>query len=229
MRLTYLAYYAYLGIFTPYISLWLDDAGFASGAIARTTAFVMLATTVGQLLLPPILLKWRLHHVAVGAAAGAVTTAAAMAISDTAAAITIFAIMSGIFCGALLPLVDALALARSTAGWGSMRAFGSLGFAVASIMGGVMIDNMGAASIPLALVVALAFACAGIALTRVELPRPRTSAGVTVGTLLTLVRRHDLCLLVLAVAAIKKYVALHKLRRSTEPLTLATAKHGVVG
>ncbi|WP_407635841.1 MFS transporter [Novosphingobium lindaniclasticum] len=121
----YPAYYAFLGVVTPYFPLWLQDRGLDATLIAQTTALVMIATMLGQLLLPSAALQVGLRRLAIMAAGAALASTSALALTQLESTILGVAAISGLFCGAMLPIADALVLTGQESGWGGMRACGS--------------------------------------------------------------------------------------------------------
>jgi PPP family 3-phenylpropionic acid transporter len=203
LLVVYPAYYAFLGVVTPYFPLWLQDRGLDAASIARVTALVMIATTLGQLLLPSTAVRVGLRRLAIAAAGLALISTSALALSHSGVAILAIAGFSGLFCGALLPIADALVLAGQGGGWGSMRAWGSLGFAAASLAVGWAIEQCGAWTIIAAEGLALALVLLGIVSTRPRGSGHRPMIGpVSWRHIASLLRRGDLWLLVIAVATI---------------------------
>lgn len=199
----YPAYYAFLGVVTPYFPLWLQERGLDAPLIAQATALVMIATTLGQLLLPSAALRVGLRRLAIMAAGAALFSTSALALAQSGAAILVIAGISGLFCGAMLPIADALVLTGQKNGWGGMRAWGSLGFAAASLAGGWAIELWGAWTVIAAEAMALAMVLAGTLAIRLRGAALSSAADrLTAREVLALLRRADLWLLVAAAATI---------------------------
>jgi PPP family 3-phenylpropionic acid transporter len=204
LLVVYPAYYAFLGVVTPYFPLWLQARELDVASIARITALVMIATTLGQFLLPSVTVRVGLRRLAIAVAGAALVSTSALALAHSGAAILAIASLSGLVCGALLPIADALVLAgQGSSGWGRMRAWGSLGFAAASLIVGWAIELCGAWIIVAAEALPLALVFLGTLSTR-----PRANVVVEAvdkvsgREIATLLRRTDLWLLVIAVATI---------------------------
>lgn len=203
LSLVYPAYYGYLGIVTPYMPLWLADRGFAGPAIAFAGAIVMMATTLGQLALPSTALRLGLRRLTIFVALLAMLLTAAMGAAHAQGSILVLAAASGVFCGALLPLLDGMVLSFPDTNWGRLRACGSLGFAASGIACGFAIDRFGAWTVIAAETFMLGLVLWGSAGVRSALAHvaattdlsPRRGLGV-------LVVRKDVWLLMLAVALV---------------------------
>ncbi|WP_162792321.1 MFS transporter [Novosphingobium sp. P6W] len=203
LLVVYPAYYAFLGVVTPYFPLWLQVRGLDVASIARVTALVMIATTLGQLLLPSTAVRVGLRHLAIAVAGAALVFTSALAGVHSGPAILAIAGISGLFCGALLPIADALVLAGQGGGWGGMRAWGSLGFAVATLTAGWAIELWGTWTVVAAEALALALVLLGIVSTRSHAAILSSAVErVSGGEIAALLRRADLWLLVIAVATI---------------------------
>jgi len=151
IRLFYAAYFAAMGLVLPFFPVYLDDRGFDAVIIGLMTGLLALAKVVA----PPwighlldhqpqnqghrfiIIASWL-------AAIAALLIAMVMDIYLLAAAVLLF----GIFWAAVLPLTDGLSVSVSEsemADYGRLRVFGSIGFIIASLAGGIWLvdENIG--------------------------------------------------------------------------------------
>ena len=162
----YFAYFAYLGAYGPYIALYFDALGFTAAQIALVLALPQVARIVVPALWGWLADRtgWRRAIVAASCAstaAGFALLPMARGLSDTLLVVGTMAL----FSAAALPIVEAMTLA-SVAGspgrYGPIRLWGSVGFVIAVLTTGVLLDVRPAeALIPLIVAWALAaLACA---------------------------------------------------------------------
>ena len=188
----YFAYFAYLGANGPYIALYFDARGFSAAHIALILALPQLA----RIFVPALWgwladrTGWRRSIVAVSCASIAAGFSLLPWARDLSEVLLLVAVM-GVFSAAALPIVEGMTLA-SIAGepgrYGPIRLWGSLGFIVAVLATGAMLD-----AYPAAMLVPVLVACAfGTLACTIALP----SSGVRVSEadtppILGLLRRAD--------------------------------------
>jgi PPP family 3-phenylpropionic acid transporter len=175
----YFAYFAHLGAFVAYFSLWLQARGHSPAEIAA-----VLAVPAVLRIFAPAIWGWladgiarRLRggqpaFVALLAALAAASFAMLTQAGDLAADFGWVA-LTALFTSGILPLVDAMALAALSAQpgrYGPVRLWGSIGFIASVMAAGAWLDRA-PVSVLLPLVAALMF-CA--ALCALALPRSRS-------------------------------------------------------
>ena len=147
LALTYFFYFGQLGIFMPYVGLFLDDKGFSSSQIGSLLASAALFRMVGPYL-------WA------GKADKKGNTAEVLRIGSFAAfvvfcgifvvngywLITFTLCLMMLFWTAVLPQLEVITLnatAKTKGGYGKLRLWGSIGFIVCSLLAGSLIDIYG--------------------------------------------------------------------------------------
>ena len=147
----YFAFFAYVGAFVPYFSLWLAAQGYGAAQIALVLAMPQLAR-----IFAPTLWGWLADHtgrqrdvIIFSAFVVAAGFGALHAVRGTAAtALTLF-LISALSAGAM-PLVEATTLAtlRGRAGnYGPIRLWGSIGFILAVLGTGAWLDRAGVGAV----------------------------------------------------------------------------------
>ncbi len=140
----YFAYFCYLGAYAPYFTLYLADAGFSAAEIATILALPQFARIFAPM-------AWGWLSDATGSRRGVVAlssglTAAAYGMLFFATGFTQTAIvvaLIGTCSAAVLSIVDALTfsvLGPHTDRYGPIRLWGSVGFIVAVLATGAMLD-----------------------------------------------------------------------------------------
>lgn len=173
LRAVYFAAFASLGIFMPYLTLYLRGRGVRAEDIAWMLAVVPLA----RVFTPP-LLGWLadrlgspvlvLRGVAVGASASALAYLGVTGPTGLFGAL--FA--QGVMHASIFPMLDAAGLAilvDEGGDFGEVRSFGSVGFIFGVLLGGVLWSGPGLAWAPLG----LALTSLGVAATAFALPARR--------------------------------------------------------
>jgi len=150
IRLFYAAYFAAMGLILPYFPVYLSDLG-------MTTVWVGIfvgALAATKVIAPPLaglLLEYRNTNTRTFLliTAGLATLASALFIPqfDIGLMLTIV-IVFGFFWAAILPLTDGLSLVVSeisVMSYGRLRVWGSIGFVIASFLGGLWLvgENIG--------------------------------------------------------------------------------------
>jgi len=143
IRLFYAAYFAAMGLILPFFPLYLDDRGFDAAMIGLMTGLIALAKVIA----PPWighLLDGRsaaaTHRFIIIASALAAITAFSFSLSDHVILFAIIILLFGIFWATILPLTDGLSITVSesdAADYGRLRVWGSIGFVITSLAGGL--------------------------------------------------------------------------------------------
>ena len=172
----YFAYFAHLGAFVAYFSLWLQARGYSPAEIAA-----VLAVPAVLRIFAPAFWGWLADSAAArlpGGHPGFVALLAALAAASFAmltqaanlAAVFGWVALTALFTSGILPLVDAAALAafkEQPGRYGPVRLWGSVGFIASVLAAGAWLDRA-PVTVLLPLVAALMF-CA--ALCALALPR----------------------------------------------------------
>lgn len=172
IRSLYFAYFAFVGLFSPYLSLWLDWRGLTIGEIAVLMALPQLLRIVA----PPFwgwLADRGGRRVALlrVAAIAALLVLLAFPFVDGAVAFGGLMLLLFFLTAAHMPISEAIALdlARGDAGrYGRMRLWGSVGFILTVLAGGPLLEAFGLRALPWL----MAGAMAGLALVTLALPEP---------------------------------------------------------
>lgn len=173
----YFWYFAFLGVFTPYFTLYLQSQAFSAWEIGLLMSQMQLMRLVGPYLWGGLADRRgrRLAIVRVSGAIALCLFSAFFLVSGFAALLAVMAVLS-FFWAASLPLVEALTfdhLRENAAHYSRVRLWGSVGFIVAVMGGGALLDVL-----PLAAVLWLSLAAlVGIVLCSLWLPEaaPRHS------------------------------------------------------
>ena len=175
----YFAYFAHLGAFVAYFSLWLQARWYSPAEIAA-----VLAVPAVLRIFAPALWGWLADGITARLRGGqpvfvallAALAAASFAMLTQAAdlrAVFAWIALTALFTSGILPLVDAMALAALSGRpgrYGPVRLWGSIGFIASVMAAGAWLDRA-PVSVLLPLVAALMF-CA--ALSALGLPRARS-------------------------------------------------------
>jgi len=177
IRLFYAAYFAAMGLILPFFPVYLDGRGFDTATIGFMTGLLALAKVVAPPWIGHILDRqpqaWA-HHFIVLASCMAAVTALAIGLSFNSWLLAAIILLFGIFWAAVLPLTDALSVSVSeneTADYGRLRAWGSIGFVITSLAGGIWLVGPNIATFPVVLAIfmlILVFAARGFP--RLETP-----------------------------------------------------------
>ena len=188
----YFAYFCYLGAYAPYFSLYLAGAGFPAGEIATILALPQFVRIFAPM-------AWGWLSDATGSRRGVVALSCAL---TTAAVGTLFFVsgfaqtamtvaLIGMCSAAVLSIVDALTfsvLGARTDRYGPIRLWGSVGFIVAVLATGAMLDLL-----PVVNLLRVLFALSlGTLLAAFGLPAPRVERATQVkGSLRAILRRSE--------------------------------------
>jgi PPP family 3-phenylpropionic acid transporter len=150
------AYFAAIGLFNPYAPLWFKDLGFSTlaiGAIASLQSWTRIVAPYGWGWLGDhggqrvLLIRW--------ACAAAVLAAAALLLARGPVAVAVCTVLLFLANGAVVPLAEAALAGRlATADgmdagrYGRVRLWGSLGFIVAVLAAGAVLERSGIGLFP---------------------------------------------------------------------------------
>lgn len=163
IRLGYFAFFLGLGIYLPYFSPYLVEQGFAPDTVGAMLAMVMAA----KLVAPP-LLGWMVDHsgrvivwlVATSLVSAVLAVGLALLAGIDAGLVgwMVLLMAFGFFWQPLLSQLDVAALRLTGPAperYPALRAWGSIGFIVASVGLGALIDRIGLVAVPWLMAVAL--------------------------------------------------------------------------
>jgi PPP family 3-phenylpropionic acid transporter len=161
--LFFFAYYGYVGVFSPYASLYFDAKGMTAAQIGILMSLMQVMRIFG-----PNLWGWVADHsrqrvlVLRLTAIGALTACTGIFFGQTFA--QFFAVMIAIntFTSAQGPLSEALMLSEMRGDlthYGRLRLWGSVGFIVSVVVAGQLLDLYGIGLVPWAAVALLALVC----------------------------------------------------------------------
>lgn len=181
VRALFFAYFAYVGLLTPYLSLWFADRGLSIGAIA-----LLLALPQAMRIVAPPFWGWladrsgrRVVWLRL-ASAGALLVLLAFPWAHGVAAFAVLMLLLAFLTAAQGPIGEALALqaAAGDAGrYGRMRLWGSVGFVVTVLAGGPVLDALGLSAVPWLLATAIgALLAVTVAVPEAAAAMPRTGA-----------------------------------------------------
>jgi len=160
VRALFFAYFAFVGLFSPYLSLWLDARGLSIGQIA----VLMSLPQVLRIVAPPFW-GWladrggRRVPLLQGSALASLAVLLAFPLADGMAAYVLLMLTLFFLTAAQMPVGEAIALdlARGDAGrYGRMRVWGSVGFVVTVLAGGPLLDAFGVGALPWLMAAAVA-------------------------------------------------------------------------
>ncbi|MDE2340841.1 MAG: MFS transporter, partial [Alphaproteobacteria bacterium] len=174
VSLVYFAYFFYLGINTPFFTLWVDSRGFAAWA-ATLGAAALVARTAGQPALSYLAERTGRRMMLIVAAVVAMAATGLLALSTSYLFVLGLIILAGFFAGPVLPLTDALTLSGRGVNYGHARLWGSLGYAIANVLGGMVIDHFKASSVIWLEVLGLVM----LVVVSIALPRRTPQSGAT--------------------------------------------------
>jgi len=172
----YFAYFAHLGAYVAYFSLWLEARGYSPAVIAS-----VLAVPAVLRIAAPAFWGWLADRVAARMFGGlpalvallsALGAASFAMLSQAGDLDTVFAwiALTALFTSGVLPLVDAMALAAlgaSSGAYGPVRLWGSIGFIASVMAAGAWLDRAPVTVVlPLVAVLMLSAALAAITLPR---------------------------------------------------------------
>jgi len=147
LAITYFVYFGLLGIFLPYVGLFLDNRGFSSEQIGSLLAFVALARILGPNLWASIADKsGKIGEVLrLGCFLACLSFLIIFVVQDFTWISLTFCLMM-MFWTAVLPQLEVItvqATSKSKGGYGKLRLWGSIGFIACSLLLGGLIDVFG--------------------------------------------------------------------------------------
>ena len=146
----YFWYFAFIGAFLPYFALYLQSIGFSAGRIA-----VLMSLGQFMRLLAPLLWSWladsggRRVRIVVASTAASLASYSVVFLTQDFVGLLIGMAILHFFWSASLPLVEALTLGHLAATperYGRIRLWGSVGFIVAVMGVGLLLDSAPIAS-----------------------------------------------------------------------------------
>ena len=194
----YFFYFAFVGAFAPYFTLYLQDIGFTAWEIG-----VLMSVPQVMRLLAPNLWGWLADHL--GRRALIVRVAAFFSLLGFAGffftrdyvPMLVAMALVWFFWSAALPLVEAMTLdhlAGHTERYGRIRLWGSVGFIVSVLAIGTLLDHLPIA----ALLWACLFILACVLASALPLPETKVGAGGTAPPLGNLLKRPEVLALLAA-------------------------------
>ncbi len=195
IRLFYAAYFAAMGLILPFFPVYLSSRGLDTVSIGLLTGLLALAKVIA----PPWvghLLDRRpeaeLHRFIILASCMAAVSAVAIMLTTYLAALALLILLFGMLWAAVLPLTDGLSVTVSEqdiADYGQLRAWGSIGFVITSLAGGIWLVGPNIEAFPLMLallMLALAYAARGFPLLPVKSEHEHSKAPFPIGFYLLL-------------------------------------------
>ncbi len=166
----YFGFFFYYGINLPYWALWLSDRRFDAAAIALLLSAALFAKTVAQPVMAYVADNVGRRRLLI--LASSITTCATLsfALLDSPLAIMTATIVGSLFIGPVVPIADALTLATGGVNYGRARLWGSIGFILANLAGGSLIDRLGIDSVIWAQLLGLGFMLAMLCLLPADTP-----------------------------------------------------------
>jgi PPP family 3-phenylpropionic acid transporter len=174
----YFAYFAHLGAYVAYFSLWLAARGYSPAVIASVLAVPTLMRIAA-----PAFWGWVAERIAVrlpGGSSSLVALLSALAAASFAMlgqssdlnAVFAWIALTALFSSGVLPFVDATALAAlgaSSGAYGPVRLWGSIGFIASVMAAGAWLDRVPVTAVlPLVAALMLCAAVAALGLPRAE-------------------------------------------------------------
>ena len=157
-------YFAFVGLFSPYLSLWLNFRGFSPTEIGVLLSPMQWSRIIG----PPFwgflsdsqTARFSLNRILMLASMVALFISLFLSgASGFGQTITILIFLT-FFLSGLVPLVEVVALSTSVEAkckYGDLRVWGSIGFLFAVLSFGFLIQEMGVETIPIFIIVSLFF------------------------------------------------------------------------
>ena len=170
IRIFYAAYFAAMGLVLPFFPVYLDGRGFDAVLIGFMTGLMALAKVVAPPWIGHLLDNQpqdQGHRFIVVASWLAAFSALVIAFVFNVYLLAVIILLFGIFWAAVLPLADGLSVSVSElemADYGRLRVWGSIGFVLASLLGGIWLTGEHVVTFPYllaALMVVLALAARG--------------------------------------------------------------------
>lgn len=195
IRLFYASYFAAMGLILPFFPVWLDGRGLDSVTIGLLTGLLALAKVIAppwvghQLDRRPTTEQ---HNFIVLASLLAAVSAAAFGWITHIWLLALLTLIFGMLWAAVLPLTDGLSVTVSEhelADYGRLRAWGSIGFVITSLAGGLWLVGPHIDTFPIMLallMLVLAYAARGFPILPVNTAARQSSAPFSAGFYLLL-------------------------------------------
>ncbi|MGA1350819.1 MAG: MFS transporter, partial [Burkholderiaceae bacterium] len=171
LAIFFASYFAYVGLFAPYLSLWLNGRGFSPAEIGLLASPMQWTRVVG----PPV---WgsladrnhpdRLPKMLVACSMIALGFAGLLLLDWSLWPLFAVLFAMSFFLSGLVPITESMTI-KATGGdlgrYGRVRLWGSVGFIVAVLVSGWLFDRIGIEALPFGLLVfltLLVFAARGL-------------------------------------------------------------------
>jgi PPP family 3-phenylpropionic acid transporter len=157
IRLFYAAYFAAMGLILPFFPVFLDGLGLNVMLIGVMTGLLAFAKVVAPPWVGHVLDRRPdrlVHRFIIVASLLAAVAALLMGVTLNTFALAAIILLFGILWAAILPLTDGLSVSVSEAAladYGRLRVWGSIGFVLASLAGGVWLADRNINAFPMAL------------------------------------------------------------------------------
>ena len=147
----YFAFFAYIGVVAPYLSLWLAARGYGAPQIALVLAMPQVARVFA-----PTLWGWIADRtgwqrgIVVFTAFSTLIGLSALHLTQSAGEVALLMLAVGMISAGSMPLVEAAALVATRAkpgSYGPVRLWGSIGFILTALCTGVWLDYHGPSTI----------------------------------------------------------------------------------
>jgi MFS transporter, PPP family, 3-phenylpropionic acid transporter len=153
LALFYAAYFAFGGLYSPFLGPYLKSIGHSLDVIALALGMMQLMRIVG-----PFAWGWLADHtgnrvrwIRLGTFAGFCFAALAFWYQQTPSHLIVLVLLLNLSISGLVPMSDSYAMERCagcTGQYGQVRLYGSLGFVLAVLVFGAVADRFGFASYP---------------------------------------------------------------------------------
>ena len=185
IRALYFAYFAFVGIFSPFLSLWFDARGLTIAEIA-----VLMSLPQALRIVAPPFWGWLAdrhgHRVRLLRASAAASLAVLLVLpfADGFGAYALLLLALFFLTAAQMPVGEAIALdlSRGDAGrYGRLRVWGSIGFILTVLCGGPLLDAFGLEALPWLMSAAMAVLVAVTLALREPAAAPTQRDGASLG------------------------------------------------
>jgi len=153
LALFYAAYFAFVGLYSPFLGPYLKSIGHSLDVIALALGMMQLMRIVG-----PFAWGWLADHtgnrvrwIRLGTFAGFFFAALAFWYQQSPAHLIVLVLLLNLSISGLVPMSDSYAMERCagcTGQYGQVRLYGSLGFVLAVLVFGAVADRFGFVSYP---------------------------------------------------------------------------------
>ncbi|GHO46117.1 MFS transporter [Ktedonospora formicarum] len=152
MKLFYLGYFSAMGVYLPYLSLYLGAVGLSGTQIGLIASIFPLAGVV----MPPVWgwlsdhYGWRKRLLSAALLGAVITSLFIWLLGHSFVALLIFICLLAISLSPVIPLADAISLhwiEQWGGSYGAIRVYGSAGFLIVAIIAGSILNAVGIASL----------------------------------------------------------------------------------